>query len=146
MSGPVHFCEKSFSQRSRWLADQYRVPHQPASQHAPAQHHGQPTTRLLAFRVRHAPLDLGDLEFIALARHANDDAAAAEPAAEERAEAGDDGRGAPAGVSRQAQAISIVKRRWRRWARSRLVVGWLSSGDAMGGATGYSSSMPCMST
>jgi hypothetical protein len=54
----------------------------------------------------------GELEVVALAGHADDDAADPEPAAEELAEAGDDGRG-PAGVSRQAQAVSMVKRRWR---------------------------------
>ena len=46
---------------------------------------------------------------VALAHHADDDAADAEPTAEEGAKASDDGRG-PAGESRQAQVVSMVKK------------------------------------
>jgi hypothetical protein len=54
-----------------------------------------------------------ELEIVALPSHGDDDAADPEPATEERAEPGDDGRG-PAGESRQAQAVRMVKRMRRR--------------------------------
>jgi hypothetical protein len=72
----------------------------------------------------------GELEVVTLARHADDDAANAEPAAEEGAEAGEDGRRAGRGVApgaggqhgeqHAAAAREVVTRRTRhRGARGR---------------------------